>query len=128
MNSSEGEQRQLRQEWLLVFAATTVLSLLAFSYCLQHNLLLLYGDAVAHLHIARRVFDSMNPGFRQLGSVWLPLPHILLIPFVQRMDWWQSGVAGAFPSMACYVAGSVGLYRLARLWLSPLASTLALAF
>ena len=124
MNSSEGEQRQLRQEWLLVFAATSVLSLLAFSYCLQHNLLLLYGDAVAHLHIARRVFDSMNPGFRQLGSVWLPLPHILLIPFVQRMDWWQSGVAGAIPSMACYVAGCVGLYRLARIWLSPLASTL----
>jgi hypothetical protein len=128
LNSSQGEQRQLRQEWLLAFAATSVLSLFSFAFCLQHNLLLLYGDAVAHLHIARRVFDSMNPGFRQLGSVWLPLPHILLIPFVQRMDWWQSGVAGALPSMACYVAGCVGLYRLARLWLSPLASTLALAF
>lgn len=118
----------MRQEWLLVLVSTSVLSLLSFAFCLQHNLLLLYGDAVAHLHIARRVFDSMNPGFRQLGSVWLPLPHILLIPFVQRMDWWQSGVAGAIPSMACYVAGCVGLYRLARLWLSPLASTLALAF
>ena len=42
-----------------------------------------YGDAVAHLHIARRVFDSRTPRFSQLGSVWLPLPHILLIPFVQ---------------------------------------------
>ena len=58
-----------------MLAATSVLSRLRCSYCLQHDLLLLYGDAVAHLHIARRVFDSMNPGFRQLGSVWLPLPH-----------------------------------------------------
>ena len=77
------------------------------------NCALLYGDAVAHLHIARRLFDSRTPGFRQLGSVWLPLPHLLLMPFVQKMSWWQSGVAAALPSMACYVAACVGLYRLA---------------
>ena len=40
-----------------------------------------YGDAIAHLHIARRVFDSHRPGLSQLGSVWLPLPHLLMIPF-----------------------------------------------
>ena len=108
----------MRREWEVVLLAATALSLLSFGYCYQHNLLLLYGDAVAHLHIARRVFDSLNPGFRQLGSVWLPLPHILLIPFVQKLEWWQSGVAGAIPSMLCYIAGCVGIYRLARLWLS----------
>jgi hypothetical protein len=80
-------------------------------------MLLLFGDAVAHLSIARRVFDSLNPGFRQLGSVWLPLPHLLLLPFVQKMAWWQTGLAGAWPSMACYVLGCVGIYRMARLWL-----------
>ena len=36
-----------------------------------------YGDAVAHLHIARRVFDSRTAALLELGSVWLPLPHIL---------------------------------------------------
>jgi hypothetical protein len=72
-------------------------------------MLLLYGDAVAHLHIARRIFDSLNPGFRQLGSVWLPLPHLLLLPFVQKMSWWQTGMAGAWPSMACYVLGCAGM-------------------
>lgn len=128
MSSTEAERRSLRHEWQLVLMVAMAVSLLSFAYCFQHHLLLLYGDAVAHLHIARRVFDSMNPGFRQLGSVWLPLPHLLLIPFVQRMDWWQSGVAGAVPSMACYVAGCVGIYRLARLWLSPRISWLALAF
>lgn len=101
------------------------LSLLALAYCLPRGMLLLYGDAVAHLAIARRIFDSLNPGFRQLGSVWLPLPHLLLLPFVQKMSWWQSGLAGAWPSMACYVLGCVGIYRLARMWLHPAASILA---
>jgi hypothetical protein len=71
---------------------------------LAHGALLNYGDAVAHLHIARRVFDSHQPRFSQLGSVWLPLPHILLIPFVQVYSWWANGLAGVFPSALAYLA------------------------
>jgi len=87
-----------------------------------------YGDAVAHLHIARRVFDSHQPRLTQLGSVWLPLPHILLIPFVQVYRWWANGIAGVIPSALAYLAGSAGIYRLARRWLPPLAAALTLAF
>jgi hypothetical protein len=87
-----------------------------------------YGDAVAHLHIARRVFDSHQPRFTQLGSVWLPLPHLLLIPFVQDYSWWASGFAGVIPSALAYLAGCAGIYRLARRWLPPSAAALALAF
>ncbi len=102
-----------------------LLTVVVLFFCSQHQLLLLYGDAVAHLHIARRLFDSRTPGFRQLGSVWLPLPHLLLVPFVQKMSWWQSGEAAALPSMACYVAGCVGLYRLARCFLRQSVAWLA---
>jgi 4-amino-4-deoxy-L-arabinose transferase-like glycosyltransferase len=105
-----------------------MLSVFALAYCLPHGLVLLPGDAVAHLHIARRITDSINPGFRQLGSVWLPLPHLLLLPFVQKLSWWQSGLAGAPPSMLAYVLGAVGLYRLARYWLGPAPSAIAAAF
>jgi hypothetical protein len=112
----------------MVAAVASLLSVIALIYCARHHMLLLYGDAVAHLHIARRIVDSLNPGFHQLGSVWLPLPHILLLPFVLRMSWWQSAVPAAIPSMLCYVAGCVGIYRLARLWLSPGRSAVALAF
>ena len=90
--------------------------------------LLNYGDAVAHLHIARRVFDSHRPGFTQLGSVWLPLPHLLMIPFVQVYGWWASGFAGVIPSALAYLAGCAGIYRLARRWLPPASAALALAF
>jgi 4-amino-4-deoxy-L-arabinose transferase-like glycosyltransferase len=79
--------------------------------------LLNYGDAVAHLHIARRVFDCRQPRFSQLGSVWLPLPHILLIPFVQVYSWWANGLAGVLPSALAYLAACAGMYRLARHWL-----------
>ena len=107
---------------------SAVLTLAALAFCSQHQLLLLYGDAVAHLHIARRIFDARSPGFRQLGSVWLPLPHLLLIPFVQKMSWWQSGVPAAIPSMACYVAACVGLYRLALCFVRHSIAWLAVAF
>ena len=116
---SEADRLSLRQETGLVASVSIALSLTSLAYCLSRGMLLLYGDAVAHLYIARRIFDSLNPGFRQLGSVWLPLPHLLLLPFVQKMEWWQTGLAGAWPSMACYVLGCVGIYRLARIWLHP---------
>ncbi len=87
-----------------------------------------YGDAVAHLHIARRVFDAHQPRLTELGSVWLPLPHVLLIPFVQIYSWWASGFAGVIPSALAYLAACAGIYRLARHWLRPAPSALALAF
>jgi hypothetical protein len=119
---------QIRHEARFVGLLAAFLGVLTFAYCSRHELLLLYGDAVAHLHIARRVFDSLNPGFRQLGSVWLPFPHLLMIPFVQRMGWWQSGLAGAIPSIGCYILGCIGVYRLARLWLSAATAAVAVLF
>ncbi|HZZ40845.1 MAG TPA: hypothetical protein VFE06_17040 [Acidobacteriaceae bacterium] len=105
-----------------------LLSVLAFGYCFPRNLLLLYGDAVAHLHIARRILDSLNPGIRQIGSVWLPFPHLLMMPFAARMEWWQNGIAGSIPSMACYVLSVAGLWRLSRYWLRPAGAIAATLF
>lgn len=105
-----------------------MLSLAAIVWSWQHHALLNYGDAVAHLHIARRVFDGHNAGFRQLGSVWLPLPHLLLIPFVAVYSWWATGIAGIFPSALAYIASCAGIYRLVRQWVSPLAAIAALTY
>ena len=97
-----------------VAMGATVVGLLALIVCFSKGYLLLYGDAVAHLGIARRIFDSRNPGLAQLGGVWLPLPHLLMLPLVRSMELWQSGLAGAWPSFACYILGVVAFYRLAR--------------
>ena len=125
---ADTERLALRGETFAVAWSSLLVSLLALSFCFSHNLLLLSGDAVAHMAIARRLIDSANPGLHQLGSVWLPLPHLLMVPFVARMAWWQSGLAGAFPSIGAYVFGAAGIYRLARLWLKPPQSLIALLF
>jgi hypothetical protein len=128
LSVTEQQRLALRGETFVVAWSALLISLLALSYSYSRQLLLLCGDAVAHLHIARRMIDSIEPGFRQMGSVWLPFPHLLLLPFVARLGWWQSGLAGAFPSMAAYVFGAAGIYRLARQWLTPQASLVALIF
>jgi hypothetical protein len=103
-------------------------SVAAIVWSWRNGAFLNYGDAVAHLHIARRVFDARIPRLTELGSVWLPLPHLLLLPFVQIYSWWASGWAGVIPSALAYMAACAGIYRLARHWLSPAPSALALAF
>ena len=87
-----------------------------------------YGDAVAHLHMARRTLDAHNPGLRQLGSVWLPLPHLLMMPFVAIYSWWANGFAAVIPSALAYLAACLGIYRLARHWLVAPAAAVALVF
>lgn len=118
----------LRGETFAVAWSALLVSLFALGYCFSRNLLLLSGDAVAHMAIARRLIDSTNAGLSQLGSVWLPLPHLLIVPFIWKMSWWQSGLAGAFPSMGAYVFGCAGIYRLARVWLKPKPALIAVLF
>jgi hypothetical protein len=89
-------------------------SVFSFLFYFRSGDVLLYGDAVAHINIARRVFDSRTPGLLQLGTVWLPLPHLLMIPFLVSNEMWQRGVGGSIPSMAAYVFGVIGMFRLVR--------------
>ena len=117
-----------REETLPVALAAVLLSFIALFLCFSRGYLLLYGDAVAHLGIARRILDSRNPGLIQLGGVWLPLPHLLILPFVQKLEWWQNGLAGAWPSLLCYIASAAGFYRLSRYLLKPRWAIAATAF
>jgi hypothetical protein len=102
-----------RETALLAWLAACV-SIFSFWLYFRHGQVLLYGDAVAHINIARRVFDSRTPGLLQLGTVWLPLPHLLMIPFLLRKWMWQTGAGGSIPSMAAYVLGTLGIFRLLR--------------
>lgn len=50
------------------------------------GLTLSHYDARAHLVVARRIMDSLTPGWQQVGAVWLPLPHLLnMLP--AQVDW-----------------------------------------
>jgi hypothetical protein len=96
----------------LLAAGASLVSIASFIYFFCTGQILLYGDAVAHINIARRVFDSRTPGPLQLGTVWLPLPHVLTIPFIVNTRLWQSGAGGSIVSMVAYVFAGLGIARL----------------
>lgn len=114
--------RRWDREIALLAWLTTCVSVLSFFFYFHRGEILLYGDAVAHISIARRVFDSRTPGLLQLGTVWLPLPHLLMIPFLLSNWMWKTGVGGSIPSMIAYVLGAVGIFRLVRNGLASPAS------
>jgi hypothetical protein len=104
-------ERQVSDPRLLALLAGSV-SLSSFLFYFRHGWTLLYGDAVAHINIARRVFDSLTPGPLQLGTVWLPLPHLLMMPFLVSDSAWQTGFGGSVPSLVAFVLATMGIYRL----------------
>jgi len=106
--------RGWHRETAWVGVLTGLCSLVSFSIYFRRGDVLLYGDAVAHINIARRVFDSRTPGLLQLGTGWLPLRHLLTIPFLFSSWMWRTGLGGSIPSMVAYVAGAVGIFRLVR--------------
>lgn len=103
-----------RRDYWLLTGISAVISLGALTFYYHQGAILLYGDSVAHINIARRVFDSRTPGLVQLGTVWLPLPHLLDIPFIVNDRMWQTGIGASIPSMLAYIAGTLGVFRLVR--------------
>ena len=112
MNSAP--ERRWDHETAFVMALAMCASMVSFLLYLRRGDILLYGDAVAHINIARRVFDSRTPGLLQLGTVWLPLPHLLMMPLLVSRWAWQTGVGGSVPSMIAYILGVAGIFRLVR--------------
>jgi hypothetical protein len=80
----------------------------------RHGWILYSGDAEAHLNIARRIIDSRTPGYGQIGTVWLPLLHLMMLPLVAYDRLWSSGLAGAIPSAIGFVLGVTFLFAAVR--------------
>ncbi|MEP6645183.1 MAG: hypothetical protein ABJA69_11845 [Acidobacteriaceae bacterium] len=118
---------RVRRDSVILAQVVAGISVLSFFFYLQRGDLLLYGDAIAHINIARRVFDSRTPGVLQLGTVWLPLPHLLMVPFLISDRLWQTGIGGSFQSMVAYLVGTMGIFRLVRSALSSASDTHARA-
>src|SRR5450631_3941000 len=79
----------------LCFLASAAVMAGAVVYFHRTGRTLYFGDAEAHLDIARRIVDSRTPGWSQFGTTWLPLPHLLMIPLVRNTQLSITGLAGA---------------------------------
>ncbi|MEX2273396.1 MAG: hypothetical protein WD690_18140 [Vicinamibacterales bacterium] len=100
---------------VLVGLAALFAALLAAIIYTQHGLALSHYDARAHLVVARRILDSLTPGWWQIGAVWLPLPHVINLLPVQ-WDWsYRTGASAiAFSVVSMGVAAYAAAHLLQR--------------
>ena len=110
------ESRQFAVRGPLVVAAVVALfGAIAAIYYYRAGLSLAHYDARAHLVVARRVFDSLTPGWQQVGAVWLPLPHLLNALPVQ-VDWfYRTGFSAVAISVLSMAVASFAITRLIHL-------------
>jgi hypothetical protein len=112
-------------ELALVLMALIAVSSAATLYVNHSGWTLYYGDAEAHLNIARRIVDSRTSGYEQIGSPWLPLPAALTVLFAGYDPWWRNGLAGAIPSSACFVLAGLFLFSAVRRAVNSSAAAIA---
>ena len=108
-------QSRAKDPWLVITLLTAcIASIVSLWYFFQNHQTLLIGDTYSHALIARRLIDSLTPGVAQLGGIWLPLPHLLMLPFIWNDYLWHTGLAGSFVSMTCYVISALYIFLAAR--------------
>lgn len=61
-------------------------------------------------------FDSITPGvLSQMGTVWLPIPHFLLMPLAYIDYLWYTGLAGCILGFFCYIITCINVFRIGEL-------------
>ncbi|HKS40864.1 MAG TPA: hypothetical protein VJX74_09665 [Blastocatellia bacterium] len=109
-----------RRPVLTVAIIASTLSIASFIYFFSHGMTNHYGDGVAHVNIARKVVDSPDDSlwqrYIQIGTPWLPLQTVLMLPLVANDFLWRTGVAGSIVSMISFVVAAVALYLLAKIF------------
>lgn len=102
----------IRRLPLLLAAAALLWGAAAAAYYAAQGLTLSHYDAKAHLVVARRILDSLTPGWVQIGAVWLPLPHLINMLPVQVDAWYRSGLSAVIVSVASFALLIVSAVRL----------------
>ncbi|MDR1989593.1 MAG: hypothetical protein LBQ09_05110, partial [Acidobacteriaceae bacterium] len=99
---------------LLITVLAGLTGLAVTLHYIHLGLTLTHYDARGHLIVARRIFDSITPGWEQIGAVWLPLPHLLNALPVQN-DWlYRTGAFAIALSILCYAVSAGALAWIVR--------------
>ena len=92
-----------------VAAAAAIWGVGAALYYHRAGLTLSHYDARGHLVVARRILDSITPGWQQIGAVWLPLPHLLNALPVQIDAFYRSGASAVAISIASFALATAAI-------------------
>lgn len=103
---------QSREVSHLIFVAGLLIGIAFFIYYYVHQLTIAHYDAKAHLLVARRMVDSLSPGYSQLGVNWLPLTHLVYLPFVIFESQYRSGLIPSLISVLAYALSGYLAYKI----------------
>lgn len=117
--------RLSRGQLAAVWSAMLAVSAGSLAFLFSRHLTNIYGDAMAHMEGARRLWDSLTPGYEEIGSVWLPLFHLLASPLAQNDYLWRTGLGGSLVSSAAFMLTCWFIFRLAYEMNRSLAAGLA---
>ena len=90
-----------------------VIGLSAFAYYYLLGLSTAHYDAKAHLLVSRRMVDSTTPGYSEMGAHWLPLVHILYLPFVLMEAQYRTGMIPSLLSVCGFAVSGWMVFRMA---------------
>jgi hypothetical protein len=112
--------RGVRPEATLVRGIAFVTAVLGAATAWHYHTLgltLSHYDARGHLVVARRIIDSITPGWQQVGAVWLPLPHLLNALPVQIDAFYRTGASAVAFSIAEYAIAASAIAWIVQ-WLT----------
>ncbi|MFB5613962.1 MAG: ArnT family glycosyltransferase [Candidatus Nitrosomaritimum yanchengensis] len=97
----------------VIFISTILMGIVSAGilYLVDENSFLYYGDAASHLYSSRKFVDSERPGLIQTGTVWLPLPHLMMLPVSLVDSLFSSGLAGLI-NLPLHALTSVLIYKI----------------
>ncbi len=111
IQTKQKRRPRLRTSWL-VAAGALVSTITALVVTTRLHGILLYGDAMSHLEVPRRMIDGSTPGLAQMGGVWPPFYHWLIMMFAWYNPFYMNGFAGSIVSMVAYIVASVLVYKI----------------
>jgi 4-amino-4-deoxy-L-arabinose transferase-like glycosyltransferase len=97
---------------IIIVAGACLTGLVLYSG--DHYVFLYSGDASSHLVRTRQFVDSQQTGIHNIGTGWLPLPHLLLLPFAAVDFLFYSGLAAVVPGIVCLIGAALALYGMIR--------------
>ena len=109
-------EEDVRRDRFAVGVIASIIIVNAFLFLLYRGQTFVHIDAIAHVNKARGLWDNFTPGLRQLGSIWLPLPHLLIAPLTLIDALWINGIAGSLLSIVCFVGACVFLFLTGYAW------------
>jgi len=95
-------RRRDRDVLRAVALASVVIGAAAALYYARAGLTLSHFDAKGHLVVARRIIDSITPGWLQIGALWLPLPHLINLLPTQIDLFYRTGAFAVAVSIAAF--------------------------